>query len=289
MTFVIHGATGAQGAPVVSALTAEGRSVSGLTRSTTAASAVPGARLVPVDISSVDELTEVYRGAEGVFVHLPMASPEQRQAYARNIVTAVREARPYRVVFSTSGATSGVTSGGQPVLTDDAVSAVVDGLAGSGVSHAVVAPELFLENLLLPAVVGAVRDRGVLNYPIGAGFRVSWVSHLDVADAVVALLGRPDITGVVPVGQYPAVTGPELARAFGEQLGSDVVWETITPADFRTRLAPLIGDGAAAGVEALYEATGTFPHREIEPERSAHKLLGLAPRSTSQWLAHVGL
>jgi hypothetical protein len=32
-----------------------------------------------------------------------------------------------------------------------------------------------------------------------------------------------------------------------------------------------------------------LPGLSIEPERSAQKLLGIAPRSTSQWLADIGL
>ncbi|SOR76695.1 MULTISPECIES: hypothetical protein [Streptomyces] len=66
----------------------------------------------------------------------------------------------------------------------------------------VIAPELYLENLLIPRVIGSVRERGVLPYPIRADVPVSWASHLDSADAVVALLDRTDVTGVVFVGQY---------------------------------------------------------------------------------------
>jgi hypothetical protein len=38
-----------------------------------------------------------------VVVHLPVASQEDRRMFARNIVDAVRAAKPTRVVFSTSG------------------------------------------------------------------------------------------------------------------------------------------------------------------------------------------
>src|SRR5690242_7497267 len=64
---------------------------------------VPGASVVPAGYSSVEELTRAYRGADGVFVHLPVVMEEDRRTYARNIVAAVRAARPARVVFSTGG------------------------------------------------------------------------------------------------------------------------------------------------------------------------------------------
>ncbi|NGY63079.1 NmrA family NAD(P)-binding protein [Lentzea sp. NEAU-D13] len=282
MTYVIHGATGAQGGPVAAALIAAGKSVSALTRKVDVV--LPGARVVAADCSSVAELTEAYRGADGVFVHLPVVPEEDRLTYARNIADAVRAARPARVVFSTSGFPVDAPGDGA-----SAVSTLAGLLADSGVSHAVIAPELFLENLLLPPVVGPVREQGVLGYPLPVGFGVSWASHLDIADAAVALFERTDVGGVVAVGQYPAVTGPELAEAFGDRLGRDVVYRAITPEEFRAFIAPMLGEGPAADVAEGYRASAALPDRSIAPERSAQKLLGVTPRSTSQWLADIGL
>jgi uncharacterized protein YbjT (DUF2867 family) len=280
MTYVIHGATGAQGAPVVSALAAAGKSVTAVTRDEHAV--VDGASVVAAAYSSATDLTDAYRGADGVFVHLPVTAEEDRQIFAGNILTAIRAARPARVVFSTSGFLIDPAIGG-------ASATLASGLADSGVSHAVIAPELYLENLLMPYVIDSVRERGVLPYPIRADFPVSWASHLDIADAAVALFERPDVTGVVSVGQYPAITGPDLAEAFGARLGRDVVFEPITPEEFRTSVAPLIGEGAAADVAGAYQAMSTMPGRSIAPETSAQKLLDVTPRTTSQWLADVGL
>jgi hypothetical protein len=94
---------------------------------------------------------------------------------------------------------------------------------------------------------------------------------------------------VVSVGQYPAITGPELAEAFGARLGWSVVYEPITPEEFRASLASLLGEGPAAGVAASYQAMDALPGRVIEPERSAQKLLGVTPRTTGQWLADINL
>ncbi|MFM9607099.1 hypothetical protein ACKI18_00065 [Streptomyces niveiscabiei] len=157
----------------------------------------------------------------------------------------MREARPGRVVFSTSGVSVGGDSFGS------AVTLLVEGLAGSGVAHAVIEPRLHFENLLLPFVAGAVRAEGVLRYPLPAGFRVAWASHLDIADAAVALFDRTDVTGVVSVGQDPAITGEDIA--------------------------------------AGYRAMSALADRAIPAERSAQKLLGLTSRSAGQWMADIGL
>jgi len=80
MADIIHGATGAQGSPVLSALTAAGH---------TAIAAVRHPETVPdgiaarqVDLASADSLTSVYEGADGVFIHLPMGAPEAATAQA---------------------------------------------------------------------------------------------------------------------------------------------------------------------------------------------------------------
>lgn len=280
MTYVIHGATGAQGAPVVTALAAAGKSVVALTRH--AAADVAGARVRAADYSASADLTEAYRDAEGVFIHLPIVSEEVGQAYAHNVVDAVRAAQPARVVFSTSGAAADARDNG-------AVGTLLSGLADSGVSHAVIEPRLYFENLLLPHVIGAIREQGVLRYPLPAGFRVSWASHLDIADVAVALFERPDITGVVSVGQDPAISGQDLAEAFAVRLGQSVVYEGITPEAFRVAVAPVMGEGPAAGVASYYSALAALPDHSIASERSAQKLLGLTPRTASRWLSDMAL
>ncbi|GHH77790.1 hydroxylase [Streptomyces sulfonofaciens] len=281
-TYVIHGVNGAQGAPVVAALAAAGKSVTALTRNPNAV--VRGAqRVLAADYSSAADLTDAYRGAEGVFVHLPaMAAKEDRETFAHNILTAVRQARPDRIVFSTSGFPIDPAIGG-------AFATLATGLADSGVSHAVIAPELYFENLLMPFIIDSARERGVLPYPIRPDFPVSWASHLDIADVAAALLDRTDVTGVVSVGQYPAVTGPELAEAFSTRLGRKVVFTSITPEEFRASLAPLFGEQAAAQIANNYEAMSALPGRSIAPETSAQKLLGVTPRTPSQWLADIGI
>jgi uncharacterized protein YbjT (DUF2867 family) len=276
MTYVIHGATGAQGAPVVAALAAAGKPVTALTRNPD--TAVAGARVVVAGYSSRQALTEAYRGADGVFIHLPITSEEQRLTYVHNIVAAVREARPARVVFSTSGLQTG---------TGGATDLLISGLGDSGVPHAVIAPTLFLENLLMPYVIDTVRERGVLPYPIRTDLRISWASHLDIADAAAALFDRHDVTGVVSVGQYPAITGADLAQAFGTHFGKKVVFESISPEQMRASIAPMLGEGPAADVAAMYAGMNTLPDRSITPENSAQKLLDITPRTTGQWLTDI--
>ena len=287
MADIVHGATGAQGSPVLSALTSAGR---------TAIAAVRHPEAVPdgivarqVDLASVASLASAYKGADGVFVHLPMGTPEAAAAQARAVVEAVAQARPGRVVISTSGQI--VDQPGSPLqaTADSPIMTLIDGVTGSGVPTAVVAPRLYLENLLLPVVLDPARQEGVLRYPLPASFPVSWSSHLDVADVVVRLLtDTSPTTGTVGVGHRPGLTGPDLAAAFSSHLGREVRFEGITPEAFGELITPLFGPAAAPVLE-LYRALNAQDGNTIAEDSSAQELLGLRPRPIEQWLEDLAV
>ena len=287
MADIIHGATGAQGSPVLSALTAAGH---------TAIAAVRHPETVPdgiaarqVDLASADSLTSVYEGADSVFIHLPMGAPEAVTAQARAVVEAVARTRPGRVVISTSGQI--VDQPGSPLQApaDSPIMTLIDGVTGSGVPTAVVAPRLYLENLLLPVVLAPASQEGVLRYPLPASFPVSWSSHLDVAEVVARLLtDASPTTGTVGVGHLPGLTGPDLAAVLSSRLGREVRFEGITPEAFGDLITPLFGPAAAPVVE-LYRALNAQAGSTIAEGSSAQELLGLRPRPIEQWLKDLAV
>ena len=282
MDIVVHGATGAQGSPVVSALTAAGHRVAGVARHPR--DLPPGARAAAVDLADTSALTELYSRADGVFCHLPMAAPEQVGAYARSMGRALAAARPPRIVVSTSG--QPVPEAGGEGASPLAI--LLGILKNSGVHVTVIATRLYLENLLLPPVLSAVRGQGVLRYPLAEDFEASWCSHLDVADAACALLtGAPSPTGVVEVGHLPGLRGCDLAAGLAGGLGAQVRYQAITPQDFGTAIAPVVGREAAAPVVAFYEGLALADRWTIEAGRSAQQLLDLRPRGVTAWLREI--
>ncbi|PPF31179.1 SDR family oxidoreductase [Rathayibacter sp. AY1A3] len=274
MTYIVHGATGAQGAPVAAALLRSGKTVTAAVRTPGAFTAGPA---VAVDASDVDSLVAAYSGAEGVFIHLALGSPTQQLEHARTIAAAVDRARPARVVFSTSGYPLGETD-------DSPHGVLARGLAATGIPTAVLAPRLYLENLLLPPVIASVREQAVLPYPIREDFRVSWSSHLDVADAAVHLFERSDVSGVVAVGALPGLLGEDLAAGFTRYFGKDVVFHAQTPDEFGAMTIPLFGEQGMTPVIDSYRWRATQPDELIEEARSAQVLLDLSPRTVEQWL-----
>lgn len=285
MTYIIHGATGAQGAPVLARLLASGHTATAAVR--TPEGLPDGAGTVSVDLEDLASLTAAYEGAEGVFVHLPLGSHERTVAYANTIVTAVNAAKPGRVVISTSGQIVDDPASPLAAAPHSAIRTLIDGIQNSDISTAVVAPRLYLENLLLPVVAGPAQEEGVLRYPLPATYPVSWSSHADVADVAVRLLADTDITGTVSVGHLPALTGDDLARAFAAHLGRDVTYTAITPEQFGVQITPLFGERSTGPIVALYQALNAHDGNTINAERSAQRLLGLAPHPAAERLAQA--
>ncbi len=152
-----------------------------------------------------------------------------------------------------------------------------------------VAPRLYLENLLLPVILGPVREEGVLRYPLPASFPVSWSSHLDVAEVVTRLLtDASPITGTVGFGHLPGLTGPDLAAALSSRLGREVRFEGITPEAFGELITPLFGPAAAPVVE-LYQVLNTQDGSTIAEDGSTQELVGLRPRPIEQWLEDLAV
>lgn len=284
MNFVIHGATGAQGAPVLARLAQAGHRAVAAVRNV---GAVKDAPAIATDNDSVDSLVAAYRGVDGVFVHLTVTAESDRLRHAENVARAIGIARPKRVVISTSGWVVDEPGTALQHPTEGAIATLIRKTQETGVSTAVVAPRLFLENLLNPLVLQPAMTEGVLRYPLRADYRVSWSSHLDVAAVVERLLTDDSVSGQVGVGHEPGLTGQQLAQSFSQALSRQVAFESLTPRAFGEMIAPMFGEAAAAGVVAGYEAQAQATANAIAARTSAQNLLGLHPRSVEQWLAEM--
>ncbi|WP_086827104.1 hypothetical protein [Allokutzneria sp. NRRL B-24872] len=266
MTMIVHGATGAQGAPVVQALEAAGLPVRGLSRA-------------QGDLDDRAALAAAYEGATGAFIHFPITpDPAAPARWAENLAAV---ARPHRAVISTSGGVPGDPASpfGAPRLA--ALGDLAERLCEAGVVVTVLAPRLFLENLLLPPVRETLAREGVLTYPVVAEQPVAWSSHLDVADAAVAALTHADPPSFVDVGAVPGLTGADLAA----EHGASVTYRAMSPVEFGGLLAPILGEGASAGIQALYQAVSARPDAlAVTAETGTEKLLGVRARSVRTWL-----
>lgn len=248
-TVVVHGASGAQGAPVARALLDRGVRVFGIARDP---SRLPdGVIAARADLADADALATAYQGADAVVVQLPLAfAPDVIDAHTRAVVAAVERAEVGQVVLNT----------GSPVPPDEVGTPFVDGrirlaraLREAAATATVVAPLFaYMENLAIPSSAQRIRERGELAYPVPDDLPVPWLALDDLANAVADLLEDPAPPTRRILAGPAALAGPDAAAELTAGLGRDVRWVSIDHVEYAAMLAPHLGKASAAGIAAFY-------------------------------------
>ncbi|MEP3277978.1 MAG: NmrA family NAD(P)-binding protein [Stappiaceae bacterium] len=257
-TVAIFGATGAQGAPVVTQALAQGLNVRAVARDLDKITQLhPSAQEFAATLDDVEAIAQALDGVDAAFFHLPMPlGPDDAQTWLTVFITAAHRVSLPLLVYTTSG----------PTGSRYASSVVIDGGTGgmqavqtSGIPAIVLQPAMYLENLLPAFFLPRLRSEGVLDYPpMPSSTKVQWTSHRDQAVIAVAALDRPDLAGnAYEIGTPDALTGSELADLLSDWVGRNVDFAPISPAEFGQRIGDAIGSpGAAFALGDLYGSLG---------------------------------
>ncbi|MET7952181.1 NmrA family NAD(P)-binding protein [Micromonospora sp. NPDC005324] len=283
--YLVFGATGGQGGAVARTLAERGQPVRGFARR----GAQPADSLVSLvtgDLADPAAVREAFAGVTHAAVTLPLVYDAQTVAgYARNIADAARQAGVQQLVYNANTCIPGETTPYPAYETRRVAEAI---LAVSGVPLVVLRPPVYLENLFNPGVGGALVNQNVLAYPLPADRRVAWLSHDDLAAAMVAALDRPDLAGrVVQFGGGEVVTGPELAAIFSTVLGRKISYLALGVDAFQEGLTFALGAEAATGVAGIYRWVGQGAGRDLfdlEPATMS-EVLNVTPTPIADWVA----
>ena len=242
--------------------------------------------LVTGDLADPAAVREAFVGVTHAAVTLPLVYDAQTVTdYACNIADAARRAGVQQLVFNTNTC---IPDEATPYPAYETRRATETILRDSGVPLVVLRPPVYLENLFNPGVGGALVNQNVLAYPLPADRRVAWLSHGDLAAAMVAALDRPDLVGrSVQFGGGEVVTGPELAEIFSGVLGRPISYRPLEVDAFQEGLAFALGGPAATGVAGIYRWVGQEAGRDLfdlDPA-TLPKALSVNPRPIAEWVA----
>jgi NAD(P)H dehydrogenase (quinone) len=279
----VTGVNGAQGAAIAAAFLDAGWPVRGLTRG----GAAPAPGILPVAIPPGDAgaLDRALAGVAVLVVTLPLDHRRTvREAWLAGLLLAAGRAGVGRVVLNL--ATRPLPGHERPIaLAMRAMEAMV--LAGP-VPAAVLRPTVYMDNLLLPWAIGAVREHGVFAYPVTPDIRIAWMSHRTLGAAALAAATRPDAAGRgFDIAGPEPVTGPEIAAMLAGALGKPVGFAPLDPAVLAVGMNEGFGAPTGDDIGDLYRHLPSVPDALAAGPGNA--ALGLVPESFAAWFARHDL
>jgi len=254
-TYLVYGATGAQGSAVVSALRAGGKNVRVLLRNTDSKSSfeAAGVEVAIGDLDSPAQLLAASRDTAGVYFALPLEfNVDKAVRWGKNAIDAAVAAKAPLMVFNTSIVGADHATGSVAI---DIKVELERYLKQAQIPSIVLRPTLYLGNLTAPFATPSIVNDGILAYPIPAEQKVSWISWEETANYVVAALQRPDLAAKRPsfdIGGSHAVTGNELAAAIGKAVGRRVSYLPLPIEHFEAGLSAAFGGETGSALANLY-------------------------------------
>ncbi|MBN9362058.1 MULTISPECIES: NmrA/HSCARG family protein [unclassified Devosia] len=207
-TILVTGATGQQGGSVARALLGKGHVVRALTRNpgTEAAShlAAAGAEIVAGDFSDPASVERAARGADAMFVVTSFWGNGLEVETAQGIaaVQAAKAAGVGHLVFSSVADANKAT--GIPHF--ESKYRVEQAIADLGIPHTIVAPVAFMENVVAPWGIEALRN-GVYAFGLPAQRSNQLIAVADIGAFVAAVIER----GASVFGQRFDIAGDQLS------------------------------------------------------------------------------
>uniref|UniRef100_A0AAU2JJ84 SDR family oxidoreductase n=1 Tax=Streptomyces sp. NBC_00049 TaxID=2903617 RepID=A0AAU2JJ84_9ACTN len=277
---VVMGATGATGNALLHSLHALGTPVRALTRTPhRPISGLTGAHRPLVEVRYADatdphSLHAAFEGASRLF--LAMAnSPAQVELETRVIDIAAHAGIGHIVKISAPAAEPD-----SPVAVSRGHHAIEEHLRASGLTHTVLRPYAFMQNLLRLAPTVA---QGVILGTTGDA-RFNHIDCRDIADVAAAALTRPDIAGGTYTLTGPeAVSYPELAARLTVLTGVQIRHVDLTPDALRDDLIRNAHMPAwlADHVTEIQQLALTRPET---PTTTVGDILGRPPRTLDAFL-----
>lgn len=217
---LVTGGTGTTGGEVVRLLREQGEPFTVMVRSAAKAETLQaaGVEVVLADLADPASLAPAMKGAESLFL---LSGSVANQAELQ--LNAVEAAETAGVGFIVKVSALGADPE-SPLTLGRAHADVEEGLAASGIPHAILRPGSFMQNFLGSAETIRSQDRF---YGSSGEGKVAMIDARDIASVAVAIL-----TGEGHTGQVYTLTGPEaLSNAVAAAVLSEVLGREISYVD----------------------------------------------------------
>ena len=223
-TVLVTGATGQQGGAVARALLSRGHRVKALTRKPDSDAArrlaSAGAELVTGDLGDAASILRAARGVDAMFLMGDSTEAGTKEETRQGLIAAeaARDAGVGHLVYSSVAGADRKT--GIPHF--DSKYLVETHLAGLGIPYTISAPASFMENIVAPWSIGALRQ-GTFAFPMPPKRAIQLIAVADIGAFVAALIERRDQV----FGQRFDLAGDELSGEAQAKILSDATGRQI--------------------------------------------------------------
>ncbi|HUI93569.1 MAG TPA: NmrA/HSCARG family protein [Chitinivibrionales bacterium] len=224
-TILVAGATGKQGGAVARRLLSKGWQVRALVRNPDADAAQSlgkaGAEIIKGDLNDVSSLERAVAGVYGAFsVQTFREGVERETEQGKNLASAASRAEVVHFVYSSVGSANRNT--GIPHF--ESKWKVEQHIVSLGLTATIFRPVSFMENFIMPQSRESILA-GTLAMGLDPGKPLQMIAVSDIAEFVSLAFESPsDYAGKAVDLAGDELTGPEIARRFGEALGIGVAY-----------------------------------------------------------------
>lgn len=258
-TVAVHGATGAQGRPVVEKLLAAGYAVRAISRSGRTEGIDDSVIGISSDLLDVTTLANAYAGVAAVIIVLPGgATDDTATKHAETILEALKRAQVPRAIFNSSGGLWDAPTG-VPMI--DARTLLAQNLSTAVPHSTVIAPAgIFFDVFSEGWVVERLARDNALVGPAPAEAPMRPLAMADLAAVMMNLLqGELSWAPLVVVAGPEEVTGAAIAAAIAAHRGKPTDYLQISPADHMQSVADGLSAQYAKNIGALYGPDANVP------------------------------
>lgn len=257
----VFGASGRQGMAQVVKLKEAGYRVRAVARNPKpyTKKAFEGCQVVAADYDDEDSVTEAMRGTDFVFFNLPaFAGAGHKLDIVKNVCKIAAWTGVQRIVINPSAY---MPEPDKPVgqMGYDGSLLMEKAVQASGARYTIIAPVLFMDNLLTDWAKPFIVKDGIYTYPQEPTLEANWICLDDVGMIMIEAMKRKDLENQrVVVGGPETLRPTDVAQILSETLGRPIKYQMMPIRAFAEILYGLFREVSDVPQEAYVEALTDF-------------------------------
>ena len=207
--------------------------------------------IIQADLQDDESMAAAMRGADFVFHTQPYLESTDRALTMDRLGSLAKQEGIKRLVWNTSSWIPERKGEAGPYAKN---TTAVNALFRTGAPATVLAPVIFMDNLLTDWARPFIINEKRYVYPHHPKLAANWICLDDVARCMIAVMDRPDMEGSwLNIGGPEKILPHQVAEILSDVLGETIRYDPCTPAEFGEYLVRAFGDNIQSEHADLYK------------------------------------